>query len=177
MLDERGGIQWPWTEQAAAPSPTLASVSERRLFEDGRFYTPDGRARFIFETPRTPGEPADADFPLVLLTGRGTSAQWHTNTRTGKSALLRSLYPVNAYVEIHPEDAARLSIRANSAVAIISRRARVECAAFITANVRPGQVFIPMHYGVVNQLTRPEFDPHSRQPSYKFCAVRLEKIG
>jgi predicted molibdopterin-dependent oxidoreductase YjgC len=176
MLDESGGIQWPCKERADPPAD-VAEVCERRLFQDGRFFTPDGRARFIFEPPRSPSERADEDFPFVLLTGRGTSAQWHTNTRTGKSILLRSLYPVNGYVEIHPDDAARLSIRPNSRVAVISRRARVECAAFVTANVQPGQLFIPMHYGIANSLTRPEFDPHSRQPSYKFCAVRLENIG
>ena len=119
----------------------------------------------------------DGTFPFVLLTGRGTSAQWHTNTRTGKSAVLRTLYPANPYVEMHPADAARLRIEPNSPVAVISRRARIECTAVVTPTTQPGQVFIPMHYDVTNQLTRAEFDPHSRQPSYKYCAVRVEKIG
>jgi len=118
----------------------------------------------------------DAEFPFILNTGRGTSAQWHTNTRTGKSAVLRTLYAANAYVEIHPADAARLRLEAHSTVAVISRRGRIECTAFITPTVQPGQLFIPMHYGVANQLTRAEFDPHSRQPSYKHCAVRLEPV-
>jgi anaerobic selenocysteine-containing dehydrogenase len=113
---------------------------------------------------------------MVLLTGRGTSAQWHTNTRTGKSAVLRSLYPENPYVEIHPQDAAGLGIDANETVLVRSRRGGIHCAAFITSTVRPGQVFIPMHYEVTNQLTNPEFDPYSRQPSYKHCAVRLERL-
>jgi len=119
----------------------------------------------------------DDKFPFALLTGRGTSAQWHTNTRTGKSAVLRTLYPANPYVEIHPADAARLRIEPNSSVAVISRRARIECTAVVTLTTQPGQVFIPMHYDVTNQLTRAEFDPHSRQPSYKYCAVRVERIG
>ena len=147
---------------------------ERRLFADGKFFTPDGRAKFLFDLPRPVAEPTDAEFPFVLLTGRGTSAQWHTNTRTGKSAVLRSLYPANAYVEINSDDAARLRIAPYSSVAVVSRRARVICTAFVTATVAPGQVFIPMHYGVTNQLTRADFDPHSRQPSYKHCAVRIE---
>jgi len=113
----------------------------------------------------------------VLLSGRGTSAQWHTNTRTGKSAVLRTLYPANAYAEIHPTDAAKLGIAANGPVAIASRRARIECTAVITRTVQPGQIFIPMHYDVTNKLTRAEFDPHSRQPSYKHCAVRLERVS
>jgi assimilatory nitrate reductase catalytic subunit len=116
----------------------------------------------------------DNEYPFVLLTGRGTSAQWHTNTRTGKSAVLRSLYPENPYVEIHPADAERLGIAPNSVVAVSSRRGRIECTAFVTATVASGQLFIPMHYDVTNQLTRADFDPHSRQPSYKHCAVRLE---
>jgi len=150
---------------------------ERRLFADGRFFHADGRARFLFDLPRPVAEPTNDEFPFVLLTGRGTSAQWHTNTRTGKSAVLRTLYPANPYVEINPTDAAQLGLTANAQMAVVSRRARVACAAFITPTVQPGQVFIPMHYGVTNKLTRSEFDPHSRQPSYKHCAVRLEKIS
>jgi len=178
-LEAEGGIQWPFTERqkeecrikSESSDPTF---QQRRLFADGQFFTADGRAKFVFDQPRPVAEPVDEDFPFVLLTGRGTSAQWHTNTRTGKSAVLRSLYPARAYIEINPDDAARLGIRSNSLVMVISRRARVECSAFITANVRPGQVFLPMHYDIANELTRAEFDPHSRQPSYKHCAVRLE---
>src|SRR5204863_9157174 len=118
MLDECGGIQWPWAEESAGGIGLAAqSVDlnpkhqetkpevERRLFADGVFHHPDGRARFLFESPREVAEPADAAYPFVLLTGRGTSAQWHTQTRTGKSAVLRQLYPGNLYAEIHPRDA------------------------------------------------------------------------
>lgn len=191
-LDECGGIQWPFPEMQSAacggpndgsaanghPAPRAphAACNERRLFADGRFHHADGRARFIFDPPRPVAEPTDDAFPFVLLTGRGTSAQWHTNSRTGKSAVLRALYPANAYVEVHPDDAARLRIAPHSSAAVISRRARVVCTVFVTPTVPPGQVFLPMHYEIANQLTRPEFDPHSRQPSYKHCAVRLEKI-
>lgn len=162
---------------AALPELQLGRAAERRLFADGRFFTPDGRARFCFDLPRPVAEPTDADFPFVLLTGRGSSAQWHTNTRTGKSPLLRTLYPAAAYVEIHPEDAGRLGIRSQRRVAIVSRRDRVECTAFVTPCVQPGHVFLPMHYAEANRLTQPEFDPHSRQPSYKHCPVRLEPLA
>jgi assimilatory nitrate reductase catalytic subunit len=117
--------------------------------------------------------PDDA-YPFILLTGRGTSAQWHTNTRTAKSDVLRKLYSARCYVEIHPDDAARLGIEPNTTVRIASRRAEITATAFITPTVQPGQVFVPMHYGELNQLTFPSFDPHSRQPSYKACAVRVE---
>jgi assimilatory nitrate reductase catalytic subunit len=162
--------------ERSALAPNIQPSRERRLFADGKFFHADGRARFLFDPPRPVAEPVDKEFPFVLLTGRGTSAQWHTNTRTGKSAVLRTLYPANAYVEIHPADAARLDFEANAPVFVVSRRARIECAAFLTPAVQRGQVFIPMHYGVTNHLTCAEFDPHSRQPSYKHCAVRLEPV-
>jgi anaerobic selenocysteine-containing dehydrogenase len=190
-LEASGGIQWPFSESqrqecdtpkhaeniSTKPGgfcPLPSAFQERRLFGEGRFFHLDGKARFLFEAPRPVAEPTDAEFPFILLTGRGTSAQWHTNTRTGKSAVLRTLYPGNPYVEVNPADAERLGVSPNSLVAVISRRARVECSAFVTPTVQPGQLFIPMHYALTNQLTRAEFDPHSRQPSYKHCAVRLE---
>jgi assimilatory nitrate reductase catalytic subunit len=105
MIDAAGGIQWPWINSADSPVPR-----ERRLFEDGRFYHPDGKARFIFEAPRPLPEAADSEYPLLLLTGRGTSAQWHTGTRTEKSPVLRKLRPDGVYVEINPQDARRFGV-------------------------------------------------------------------
>lgn len=75
------------------------------MFEDGRFFTVDGRARFLFEEPRKAPEQPGEEYPFLLLTGRGTSSQWHTNTRTGKSDVLRKLYPKECYVEINTRDA------------------------------------------------------------------------
>ena len=129
-----------------------------RLFEDGRFFTVDGRARFLFEEPRKAPEQPDEEYPFLLLTGRGTSSQWHTNTRTGKSDVLRKLYPKDCYVEINPRDAQRLRIRRNFVVRISSRRAAIRATAFVTPTVQAGQLFIPMHYREVNQLTLPVFD-------------------
>ncbi len=109
----------------------------------------------------------------MLLTGRGTAAQWHTQTRTSKSAVLRSLGPMNIYVEINPADARREGIRPNQEVIVASQRGRLRAKAFVTPTVQPGQVFIPMHYAATNQLTHAHFDPYSHQPSYKDCAVRV----
>jgi anaerobic selenocysteine-containing dehydrogenase len=185
MIDECGGIQWPWPENGLTKrreddmeplcdfAPSREIPQERRLFEDGRFFTPDGRARFLFDAPREMPEKPDAEFPFLLLTGRGTSAQWHTNTRTAKSDVLRKLYPKRCYVEIHPDDALRVGAKPNAAIRVISRRAEITAIAFVTPTVRPGQVFLPMHYAEVNHLTFPAFDLHSRQPSYKACAVRI----
>ena len=146
------------------------------MFTDGKFFTSDGRAKFIFDEPRPVAEPTDAEFPFVLLTGRGTSAQWHTGSRTNKSDVLRALGPKKCYVEINPADAARLGIAPNARVSIRSRRAAVLASAFVTPTVQAGQVFIPMHYAEANRLTYPSFDPHSRQPSYKHCAVDIAPV-
>jgi assimilatory nitrate reductase catalytic subunit len=122
-------------------------------------------------------EAPDHQFPLLLLTGRGSVAQWHTQTRTGKSAALRKLYPQNVYVEINPEDARRCGIRPGQMVAVESPRGKIKAKAAVTYTVRPGQVFLPMHYEVANKLTHPSFDPYSNQPSYKACAVRIRPLG
>jgi anaerobic selenocysteine-containing dehydrogenase len=143
------------------------------LFEDGAFFHADRKAKFLFELPRNLPEVTDAEYPFLLLTGRGTSSQWHTQTRTGKSAVLRKLYPEEIYVEINPADAEELGIDANQKVCVASRRGRVMATAFITNTVKRGQVFIPMHYATANELTFPAVDPYSREPAYKACAVSL----
>jgi assimilatory nitrate reductase catalytic subunit len=172
MLDECGGVQWPWPEQVTGEEST-PPAQQRRLFEDGRFFHPDGKAQFIYSPPQALPERTCPEFPFVLLTGRGTSAQWHTQTRTGKSAILRKLYPANLYVEVNPVDAERLGIEPATSVTIESRRGSISANAFITASVQPGQVFLPMHYAKANELTLWHVDPHSRQPAYKHCAVRI----
>ncbi|HRQ87257.1 MAG TPA: molybdopterin oxidoreductase family protein [Bacteroidia bacterium] len=169
-LEERGGVQWPKPGPPGAPAAT-----ERRLFEDGRFFTPNGRARLVFDAIAADPEPPGGDYPLRLLTGRGSSAQWHTQTRTRHSAVLRRLGPQGNHVEIHPADARALGIGSGDAVAVTSRRGTIEVTAFVTANVAPGTVFIPMHEESTNRITLAVFDPHSHQPGYKSCAVRVEK--
>ncbi len=166
MLEDRGGVQWPLRE-----GETVARGAERRLFEDGRFFHDDGRARFVFDEPSRLPEAADDSYPLTLLTGRASSAQWHTLTRTGKSKILRKLSAEEPYVEINPADAHRLGIKPRQWVIVESRRGQFEARAFVTHVVRAGQVFVPMHYARANQLTLAAFDPHSRQPAYKACAV------
>ncbi|MBL9126399.1 MAG: nitrate reductase [Verrucomicrobiales bacterium] len=173
-LDRVGGIQWPFPETIQPAPGSSAPATERRLFADGRFFTEDGRARIVFDAPRPVPEAPDAEYPLILLTGRGTSAQWHTNTRTGKSAILRQLYPAEAYVEMHADDARRLGVESGTEVRIASRRGSLKARVVVSGSVRAGQVFVPMHYLGVNELAFPAYDPHSRQPSYKHCAVRID---
>jgi assimilatory nitrate reductase catalytic subunit len=170
MLDDAGGIQWPYPPGAPPPA------RERRLFADGRFFTRDGRARLVVDAPRPLPEPVDAAYPFLLLTGRGSSAQWHTETRTGKSAVLRALSPRALALELHPADGARLALANGAPVRVRSRRGSLDATVVLTATVSPGQAFLPMHDARTNRLTHPTFDPQSRQPSYKACAVRLERI-
>jgi assimilatory nitrate reductase catalytic subunit len=169
MLEQAGGIQWP------LPEGTVLKDHERRLFEDGRFYHPDGKAKFLFEAPRPMPEETCTQHPFALLTGRGTSSQWHTQTRTGKSAVLRKMYPKEAYVELNPEDACKYSIQDGQNVYISTRRGEIKARAVVMSSVKEGQLFMPMHYAVTNQLTLPSFDPYSYQPSYKMAAARLSK--
>ncbi|MFZ4767677.1 MAG: molybdopterin oxidoreductase family protein, partial [Roseimicrobium sp.] len=176
MLEREGGVQWPMRENEELGMRN-EEWRERRLFEDGKFFTADGRARFVFEQPRAVPEPVDAAFPLVLLTGRGTSAQWHTQSRTAKSAILRKMHPSVLLLEIHPLDAKALSVRDGETVQVTSRRASITAQVRVTATVQRGQVFLPMHGASVNQLTLNVVDHYSRQPSYKHCAVRVVRVA
>ncbi|HEX6961457.1 MAG TPA: nitrate reductase [Lacipirellula sp.] len=170
MLAARGGVQWPFPAGADELRP------ERRLFEDGRFYHSDGRARFIADAPRPLPEPPNEKYPLLLVTGRGSAAQWHTQTRTAKSAILRKLYPRELYVEMNPQDAHELGIRPGDLVRIASQRGELYARAHLTPTVQPGQAFLPMHDAATNRLTDAAFDPHSHQPAYKACAIAITRV-
>lgn len=170
MLDRHGGIQWP------LPAGTRVEHQHRRLFTDGVFHHEDGRARFVFDEPRSLPEILSARFPLLLNTGRGTSAQWHTTTRTRNSDVLAKLHPPLAYVELHPRDAKTRKITDGDRVFVSSRRGKVEARAHVTRNVRIGETFMAMHYAATNLVTRGHFDPHSRQPAYKACAIEVRRV-
>lgn len=170
------GMQWPWSSADAEASPEGPDV-ERRLFADGRFFTPDGRARFVFDQPVPPHDPVDDELPLVLITGRGSTAQWHTGTRTGRSATLEALAPGRLHLEMSPADAESRRLRSGQAVKVRSRRATLTATVFVTPTVAVGQVFLAMHDPRVNALTAPGFDPYSRQPAYKHTAVQVVAAG
>jgi ferredoxin-nitrate reductase len=174
-IEGAGGIQWPYPEDRGQITEDRES-NERRLFANGRFFTTDGRARFFYDEPRPMPEPPDAEYPFIMLTGRGTSAQWHTGSRTNKSAILRKLAPTVLHVEINPTDARARDITDGATVSVSSRRGTITAVAFVTTVVQPGQVFMPMHFPDVNKLTFPAYDPHSRQPSYKACAVAIAPL-
>ena len=99
-------------------------------------------ARFRFEEPRATAVRVSDTYPLFLLTGRGSSAQWHTETRTGKSPVLRALGREEPYVEIGPDDAAARAIRPHDWVTITSARGSMRARAVVTPTVGDGQVFV-----------------------------------
>ena len=166
-LDDAGGIQWPF------PAEDQDNASERRLFADGHFFHSDGRARFVFEAPRPLVETLGRGYPFQLLTGRGSASQWHTQTRTSKSDVLRKLYPSDPYLEINPADAAAIGLHPGDWAVVESRRGQTTARAVVTPTVPQGQLFLPMHDASTNQLTDSVFDPESRQPAYKATAARI----
>ncbi|MCX7620519.1 MAG: nitrate reductase [Acidimicrobiales bacterium] len=173
QLERVGGIQWPWpAERRGQDVPRVG----RRLFGDGQFFTPDGRARFVVSDPVPPPERPDDRYPLVLLTGRGSAADWHTRTRTSKSATLRALTCREPVVDVHPNDARCRGIDDGDQVRVVSRRGVMRATAHLTPNVGEGQVFVSMHHAETNRLTFPAFDPVSRQPAYKYAAVEVERL-
>ncbi len=167
MIDEHGGIQWP------LPAGTTEFAQQRRLLEDYSFFHADRKAIFLYEDTVDGPEMPDEEYPIVLLTGRGSSSQWHTQTRTSKSEVLQKLAPAHCYVEMNPIDAERLGVATNDMVTVESRRGKARVSAFVTPTLQKGQIFMAMHYPETNVLTQSSFDPYSRQPNYKFSAVRL----
>ena len=154
------------------PCPSPDSEGEPLLFGDE---FPIGRGRFVAaEIGQAPDLP-DAEYPLVLNTGRQLQ-HWHTGTMTRRSRALDAIAP-EAMVEIHPEDAARLGIAERELVRVSSRRGSIRLRARLTDDVQVGSVFIPMHYreAAVNELTDPSLDPFGKIPEFKFCAVRVER--
>lgn len=168
-LIEKNGIQWPYPEE----NPDEAQ--ERRLFEDGKFYTGNGKVNLLAEDYTLPQHEPDKEYPFYLLTGRGTIFQFHTNTRTGKSETLRKQMSEELYVEFNEGDAQDLNVSTGDVVKLSSKAKKdVKAVVKISDTVRKGYIFLPMHYDTTNALIEEEFDPYSRQPSFKMGAVKVE---
>jgi len=168
---DKGGIQWPY------PQGERPQEQERRLFADGKFFTPSGKAKLLFDPPRPLPEAPDAEYPYLLLTGRGTVVQWHTQTRTGKVAMLNKLSSKECYVEINAADVAKLGVENRDRLRLSSRRGSAEVKVKVDDALQEGQLFVPMHYRQANWLTYPAFDPYSFEPAYKAAAVKAEKVS
>lgn len=167
---EKGGIQWPY------PKDNPDEATERRLFEDGKFFTPDGKAKLEAEAfVDTTNVNISDQYPLYLLTGRGSIVQYQTNTRTSKSPILHKQVSETVYVEINKEDADVLEVSNGDKVKVSSASHSIQAIAKVTDAVFPGYVFIPFHYPEANNVVEAEnFDAYSRQPSFKTGAVRIE---
>jgi anaerobic selenocysteine-containing dehydrogenase len=168
-IDRVGGVQWPCTES------TTGDAGTPRLYEDGVVATPSGRIRLASVTPKPMMDAPRERFPFVLNTGR-TVEHWHTRTKTGRVGILEHLAPT-AWVEINPDDAHRMGVSTGDDVRIVSERGELpRVVVRVTATVRAGEVFVPFHYDetCANRLTLNDFDPVSREPNYKQCAVRVE---
>jgi assimilatory nitrate reductase catalytic subunit len=157
------------------PQPAGHGRGDTRFFADGRFFTPDGKARFIATSATAPSE-APASHPLVLNTGR-IRDQWHTMTRTGKSARL-SAHIGEPLCEINPQDARQRGIEPATLVRVTNPRASVIVRALVTDRQPRGGVFVPMHWsdenaasGRIGALVAPSTDPISGQPALKAAAV------
>ncbi|MGW6203330.1 molybdopterin oxidoreductase family protein [Streptomyces sp. NPDC055089] len=163
------GVFWPCPDTEHAGTP--------RLFLD-RFATDDGRARFVPVTHRPSAEETDAEFPVVLTTGR-VVAQYQSGAQTRRVAELNAAAP-GPFVELHPRLAERIGVAEGEPVAVTSRRGRAVAPARITVAIRADTVFMPFHWageGRANTLTNPALDPVSRMPEFKVCAVRVEALS
>ncbi|MFC4453884.1 nitrate reductase [Deinococcus sonorensis] len=194
------GIPWPVNEQHPDGTvrlytdfvfPTSADYAETygQDFDTGAAVTaeeykandPKGKAMIKAADHREPHEVPDDEYPLWLTTGRQVY-HFHTRTKTGRSKELQDAAP-DAFVQLSPEDAERYGIENDDWILVESRRGLVIERALI-GNIEPGLVFIPWHYGswddpsrprAANELTITEWDPVSKQPHFKYAAVRISK--
>jgi assimilatory nitrate reductase catalytic subunit len=162
-------VQWPVNAEGRGRA---------RLFEDGRFQTPNGRARLVPVRPRGPAEATSDKFPMALNTGR-IRDQWHTMTRTGLAPDLCRHAP-EPYVEVHPDDAKAVGLTDGALTRVMTTRAEAVAVAKLSDRQRRGSLFMPMHWtnafapaGRANALVAPMTDPASGQPEFKHTPARL----
>jgi assimilatory nitrate reductase catalytic subunit len=170
LLERDGPQQWP--------CPEGAKGGRTRLYTDGVFPTPSGRARFVATEYVPPAEETDAQYPLRLTTGR-LRDQWHSMTRTGLVARLFSHSPEPEIV-VSEADLQKCKLADGDLVHVSSRRGSLVLKVRSSADMRPGDAFVAMHWGGrftagvgTNALTLPAIDPHSQQPELKHAAVRI----
>ncbi|PWR25169.1 nitrate reductase [Zavarzinia aquatilis] len=171
--DALAPFQWP--QPAGRPA-------RARFFADGRFFTADGRARFVATPWRAPLARTTAKRPFVLNTGR-VRDQWHTMTRTGKTARLTSHY-AEPFVEVHPDDARTLGLGAADLAWVESDHGRALLRVLITKRQQAGSVFAPIHWtgqqaslSRVDALVAPRVDPVSGQPASKSTPVSVRRFA
>jgi assimilatory nitrate reductase catalytic subunit len=169
-IEDNMGIFWPCPSEDHPGTP--------RLWEDHKFKTPDGRAHFHGVPYRDPAEITDAEYPVILTTGRVVS-QYLSGTQTRRIGKLVKQYP-EPLLEIHPKLAATLGIKHRELVKVQTRRGEAEFPAQIVETIREDTVFVPYHWPgrkSVNQLTSGHLDPVSKIPEFKVCACKLVPTG
>jgi assimilatory nitrate reductase catalytic subunit len=179
-IERQYGVFWPCPAEKHPGTP--------RLFEEGswnpvaqgrgRFYFPDGKARFNVARYTPPAEEVDEAYPIILTTGRVVS-QFLSGTQTRRIGPLVDHYP-EPRIEIHPVLAERLGITDGDWTTVESRRGNCTLRAQVVKTIRPDTIFIPYHWPgrrSANQLTISAQDPISKIPEYKVCAVRVKKAA
>ena len=169
-IEANNGIFWP--------CPTLDHPGTPRLFEGGKFFHPDGKARFLVTGYRPSGDPVDGEYPIFLTTGRVVS-QYLSGTQTRRIGPLVDQYP-EPKLEMHPTLAAQHGIVDGDWVRVTSRRNEVLLQAMVVRTIRPDTVFIPYHWPgkrSANRLTHRTLDPRSKIPEFKVSACRIEKTS
>ncbi|MDR2892394.1 MAG: nitrate reductase [Deltaproteobacteria bacterium] len=180
-LKKESGIRWPCPTEdhpgtvlrfVRGEDPLVPADHPEKVFFYGN---PNGKANILFRPYMPPFEPADADYPFVLTTGRVID-HWHTATMTGQVPELRKAYP-GAFVEVNPEDAARMDIRNGDQVVLETRRDKMTFPAKVTDTCMPGLVFCPFFdkKKLVNRLFHDAVDNISKEPEYKICATKVYK--
>jgi len=178
ILKEKGSVQWPYKATFKIDD---AEMGTQRLFSDKKFYTPSQKAIIHAVDDANHSEKTSEDLPLILTTGR-IRDQWHTMSKTGKVSKLNQ-HISNAFLEIHPDDANRRNINEDDLIEITNSRGNVRVKAKLTSDIKPGVVFLPMHWGKIlnndlnraNNLTNNLVDPISKEPDFKFSAVQVKR--
>lgn len=165
-----GGIQWPFREG------DVLEDNERRLYEDGQYYTPSKKVKFIFgdisENPVAQNE----KFPYIFNSGRGSVGQWHTDIRTREIPDKLRIWPKESYMYMHSKLATKLNIHENERVVVESiNGSKAEFNVKISDTVREDNLYAPIHYIETNSLTPSVYDPFSKEPSFKTVAVKILK--
>ena len=172
-LTDSHGRQWPYPEGREAEF----ADEQRRLYSDGKFFTPSGKAKFVFEEPMENPCPATEEFPLVFNTGRGTVGQWHTQSRTKEVKFVEDVSLKAAYLYMNTRLAEENDIHEMEEIRVFAPNGQnAVFAVKITDNVQYGELYAPIHYIECNKLTPSIYDKYSREPDYKGGTCRFEKV-
>ena len=169
-----GGISYERLEGETLSWPcTSKDQPGTRILHVGGFKV--GKGQFAPVSHHPPAEEPDAEYPLILSTGRNLF-QYHTGTMTRKSPKLEREAP-EPYVELSPEDGKKIGIEDGDRVRVTTRRGGISLVARVTERIIPGMIWIPFHYAeaAANILTNPALDPIAKIPEFKICAAKLEK--